>query len=174
MSDQRSVRAELERKKVQLALMKQKREQKLLENMSQNPEKRERLDDVDSILHAVGISPSLSRASTAPVNVSSMDQSRLSATTSPDIGASSVPPMPQQQPQSAPHAPTPLEVVHVNQINIPPRERVLYTKSTQTNPSTPSQNEQAVSQGDAPQQKSYYGKQNNPSSVNSLPNQQKA
>lgn len=148
----------------------------------QNLDSQERLEDADAVLHALGLSASLSRASTAPSNVSSMDQSRLHAQ-SPDM-ASTISQQPQQasqfssslndsfvlqQHQSTPKSYVPLEVVHVNQINIPPKERVYYTKSTQTPapinvPQVPS--DSASPQGDATQQKSYYGKQ---TTTNTIP-----
>lgn len=180
MADRRSVRAELERKRIQLAQMRQERERRsaqLLqegENSSRNSDIRERMEDADAILQAVGISTSLSRASTAPSNVSSMDQARLLAA-SPDVTtvitsqnfSSSL--NDQFVMQSTPKTAVPLEVVHVNQINIPPKERVYYTKSTQTlTPTTPPHqvDQPPAPQGDTPQQKSYYGKQTN--STNSL------
>lgn len=154
MSDRRSVRAELERKRIQLAQMKQERERRsqMLQNENANPkalDSKGKLDDADAVLHALGLSAlSLSRASTAPSNVSSMDQSRLQAQ-SPDAGSDGTTlsqPLSQQQQQfspslndsylqqqqSTPKPAVPLQVVHVNQINIAPKERVYYTKSTQT------------------------------------------
>lgn len=198
MADRRSVRAELERKKVQLAQMRQERERRSQmlqesDNSSRNLDSRERLEDADAVLHALGLSASLSRASTAPSNVSSLDQTRNSVA-SPDVSqpaaAVSLQPQQQQQPvssslndsfviQSTPRIAVPLQVVHVNQINIPPKEKVYYTKSTQTPaPIVPPQvADQSLPQGEAPQQKSYYGKQiptvghqNNPSTNNSLSN----
>uniref|UniRef100_A0A6G1SLZ6 Cytoplasmic dynein 1 intermediate chain 1 n=1 Tax=Aceria tosichella TaxID=561515 RepID=A0A6G1SLZ6_9ACAR len=189
MSDRRSVRAELERKRIQLAQMKQERERRsrLLQDETANPnnlDNPERLGDADAVLHALGLSVlSLSRASTAPSNVSSMDQSRLQAQ-SPESGsllAGSSQPVTQQQLttnlsdscvnqqnfESTPKTAVPLQVVHVNQINIAPKERVYYTKSTQTPAPPPIQNSTTTDSG-APQTtqpKSYYGKQ----SVNAIP-----
>jgi len=176
MADRKSVRAELERKRIQLAQMRQERERRSRilqedEALTHNSENRERVEDADAVLLALGLSTPLSRASTAPSNVSSLDQSRLNAL-SPDVATN-------QQQQFSPSLndsfvtqPTskqavPLQVVHVNQINIAPRERVYYTKSTQTPSQAPIQNDQSVPQGDAPQQKSYYGKQHTP--LNALP-----
>lgn len=214
MSDRKSVRAELERKRIQLAQMRQERERRSRmiqgDNAAQlNLDNPERLEDADAVLHALGLSSSLSRASTAPSNVSSMDQSRV-LSQSPDVGstASQATTTASQQPQqqaslsslnesySTPPAPTktstPLQVVHVNQINIAPKERVYYTKSTQTPTAatvaaaaaaaTASSGQQNSSdsngapQGDgAQQQKSYYGKQSSdaipslwPAGVNQL------
>lgn len=185
MSDRQAVRAELERKRIQLAQMRQERERRSRmlqesENSSQNKENRDKLDDADAVLQALGISAALSRASTAPSNVSAMDQSRISAA-SPDSGQlGQLQTQLQQQLQqqqlnpslsdpfsgpinSTPKPLVPLELVHVNQINIAPKERVYYTKSTQTPAPivVPPQGDQAVPQSDAPQQKSYYGKQTN-------------
>lgn len=114
-------------------------------------------EDADSVLHALGLSASLSRASTAPSNVSSLDQSR-NIIGSPDISqqqqASSLNDSTSIREQLVEESPkTPLQVVHVNQINIPPKEKVHYTKSTQT-PAA----EQATPPGESLQQKSYYGK----------------
>lgn len=145
MGDRKSVRAELERKKIQLAQMRQERErrsrllQEYTENSSQGPENRERIGDADAVLQALGLSASLSRVSTAPSQVSSLDQSRFTNVTLPESNQQQ-----QQQQfssslneslvsQSAPsRSVAPLQVVQVNQINIPPKERVYYTKSTQT------------------------------------------
>lgn len=183
MADRRALRAELERKRIQLAQMRQERERRSAQTLQEGEistrtvDSHDRLEDADAVLHALGISTSLSRASTAPSNVSAMDQVRLQAT-SPDVSqvAST-----QQQfstslndqfvVQSTPKTAVPLEVVHVNQINIPPKERVYYTKSTQTPaPITPphSSDQPLTPQGDTPQQKSYYGKQTNMSNANPL------
>lgn len=186
MSDRQAVRAELERKRIQLAQMRQERERRSRmlqesENLSLSTENREKIDDADAVLQALGISASLSRASTAPSTVSALDQSRISAT-SPDPSQLTQIQQQQQQQQhltpslndsfpgminSTPKTTVPLEIVHVNQINIAPKERVYYTKSTQTPaPIAPPQGDQSVPQGDAPQQKSYYGKQTNSTTVN--------
>lgn len=206
MSDRKSVRAELERKRIQLAQMRQERERRsrMLQDENLNPTNpdghQDKLDDADAVLHALGLSASLSRASTAPSNVSSLDQSRLHAQ-SPDTGSTVSQQQQQQQQisqqqssqqfstslndsfslqaqqqQSTPKAVVPLQVVHVNQINIPPKERVYYTKSTQTPapinvpPQLPSESGGVASQGDAPQ-KSYYGKQHKsqPQTPNAIP-----
>lgn len=179
MADRRSVRAELERKRIQLAQMRQERERRSQmlqesDNSSKNLDNRDRLEDADAVLHALGLSASLSRASTAPSNVSSLDQTR-NRVVSPDVSQSAAAvSLPQQQQQSVssslndsfviqstPKIAVPLQVVHVNQINIPPKEKVYYTKSTQTPaPIVPPQAaDQTTPQGEAPQQKSYYGKQ---------------
>ena len=181
MADRRSARAELERKRIQLAQMKQERERRLLrenENQSNASENRDRSEDADAVLQALGLYTSLSRASTAPSNVSTMEQARTTTTPSLDLSQTSS----QQQPplssslndalimHSTPKTAVPLQVVHVNQINIPPKERVYYTKSTQTPaPIVPTQNDQIVPQSDAPQQKSYYGKQTNMPNVVATP-----
>lgn len=180
MADRKSVRAELERKRIQLAQMRQERERRSRmlqedENTLQNSDIK--MEDADAVLHALGLSGSLSRASTAPSNVSSMDRT---STQSPDVSQLSNIPAKQEYPSSlnenfvmqssSPKTAVPLQVVHVNQINIPPKERVYYTKSTQTPaPPAPSSHQQiqqssvegqeGTQQSDAPQQKSYYGKQ---------------
>lgn len=188
MADRKSVRAELERKKIQLAQMRQERERRsrMLQDENSSPlnlENPDRLEDADSVLHALGLSASLSRASTAPSNVSSMDQSRLLAQSADSEFTSShqnsLSQQPQQfsnslnesfvseQPHSASKTSVSLQMVHVNQINIAPKERVYYTKSTQTQTAATAaavaqQNasDPGVPQGDgAIQQKSYYGKQ---------------
>ena len=158
----------------------------MLQDQNANPkilDNPARLEDADAVLQALGLSAPLSRASTAPSNVSSLDQSRTQIQ-SPDLTGSLLSQQSQQQTsqqfstslnesfviaqqqqqlqQSTQKAPVPLEVVHVNQINIAPKERVYYTKSTQTPapivvPQTPG--DSAPPTGDAPQQKSYYGKQ---------------
>lgn len=133
MADRRSVRAELERKRIQLAQMRQERERRsqMLQESDNSPRNPE---DADSVLHALGLSASLSRASTAPSNVSSLDQTR-NIIVSPDISqqqhASSLNDSTSIREQLVEESPkTPLQVVHVNQINIPPKEKVYHTKST--------------------------------------------
>lgn len=182
MADRKSVRAELERKRVQLAQMRQERERRSRmhqedENTSQNSENRERIEDADAVLQALGLTASLSRVSTAPSTLMT-DQTRSDGSS---LNNSLVSPLlPQQRQnqsiqaqlstslndsyvmQSTPRVSVPLQVVHVNQINIPPKERLYYTKSTQTHAPIvpPAQLDQTgTTPADAPQQKSYYGKQ---------------
>lgn len=196
MSDRRSVRAELERKRIQLAQMRQERERRsrMMQDEStnlSNLDRQERLEDADAILHSLGLSASLSRASTAPSNVSSLDRSgsNLQAQ-SPDVGSSStlvsqqaITPqllsqttsLNENSTQSNLKTAVPLQVVHVNQINIPPKERVYYTKSTQTSmsASVSAQDDPSAQGIDAPQQKSYYGKQSSiPPALQSATGQQ--
>jgi len=181
MSDRRSrTRVELERKRILLAQMREEKERRsrLLqdENVRSFRFEEARLEDADDVLNALGYP--IPRVSTAPSDVSSLDQSgsRLQAQ-SPDVGSSSSQQAisslqqitssaslkdnltPQSQANVKPDIP--LQVVHVNQINIPPKERVYYTKSTQTPvpASISSQDDQSAQGADAPQQKSYYGKQ---------------
>lgn len=193
MADREANRAALERKRIQLARLRQERErrsQRQDENASPlNIGQSDRLESADDVLHALGLSASLSRASTAPSNVSAMDQSILSAQ-SPDTGSTvsqqTATSIQQQQPQqyltslndslqssTATKTAVPLQVVHVNQINIIPKERVYYTKETQTPTaataaaaaaaaaaSQTNTSDPGAPQGEgAPQQKSYYGKQ---------------
>lgn len=147
-----------------------------------------RLEDADAVIQSLNLTAALSRASTAPSDVSALNQSRVSSTFSPELGTvsdhltshqlSSSLNIDSAQQQSTPkHAPVSLEVVHVNQINIPPKERVSYTKSTQTTapaatPSTQNHHhsnqngDQQLQTGESglelqadgilPQQKSYY------------------
>ena len=186
MADRKKVRAELERKKIQLAQMRQEREKRsrMLQDENSSPLNLDNPEDADSLIKRLGLSETLSRASTAPSNVSSMDQSRLLAQ-SPDSGPTTShqnsilqqnqqssnslnEPLVTQQPlPSAPKTAVPLQMVHVNQINIAPKERVYYTKSTQTPTAATAAaaaqqiaSESGAPQGDgAVQQKSYYGKQ---------------
>lgn len=177
MADRRLVRAELERKRIQLAQMKLDRERRSqilreCENSSQNSDNRDRVEDADAILHALGISSPISRVSTAPSNVSSMDQAAQSNTNalSPDIShivAQHQHPNQQHSsslndnfsPNSSLKQPVSLQVVHVNQVDIPPKEKLTYTKETQT-PTTPSHSQdQTATHGDTLQQNPYYGKQ---------------
>lgn len=204
MADRRSVRAELERKRIQLAQMRQERERRSRmhqedENIpAQNLDSREKLEDADAVLKALGLSASLSRVSTAPSTLV-MDQSRSSeivGSSSPSLENTLVSPalhQQQKQPQqlstslndsyvmqsSLPKAAVPLQIVHVNQVNIPPKERLYYTKSTQTSTSPglgPALDNQiadklvnataaGLSPSDVPQQKSYYGKQTKSNSM---------
>lgn len=177
MTDRRLVRAELERKRIQLAQMKLDRERRSQilregENSSQTSDNRERMEDADAILHALGISSPISRVSTAPSNVSCMDQAAQSNMNapSPDISHIVAQQHPNQQssslndtfsPNLSLKSPVSLQVVHVNQVDIPPKEKLTYTKETQT-PTTPSHSQdQTVAQGDTLQQNPYYGKQTN-------------
>lgn len=187
MSDRQSVRAELVRKQQQLAQMRLERERRsrMLQDENINPSNldgQEKFEDADAVLRALGLSASLSRASTAPSNVSSLDQSASRLLQSPDPNTSkqtsqhAITPQQSSQSfslndnllanqQSTPRTSTPLEVVHVNQINIPPKERVYYTKSTQTPVPASVLNQEDPTQGaEAPQQKSYYGKQSSSTS----------
>lgn len=174
MADRRLVRAELERKRIQLAQMKLDRERRSQilregENSSQTSDSRERIEDADAILHALGISSPISRVSTAPSNVSSMDQAAQSSTNAPSPDISHI--VAQQSsslndtfsPNLSLKSPVPLQVVHVNQVDIPPKEILTYTKETQTpTPTTPSHSQdQTATQGDTLQQNPYYGKQTN-------------
>lgn len=210
MSDRRSVRAELERKRIQLAQMREERERRSRLQLSSNTDENTsrdtnndrlshgRAENADDVLDALGLSASLSRSTTAPSNVSSLDQYRLQ---SPDTsggggGGNSASfggqfqhekfsaSLGNQQKTSTPTIPfdisttqsshqksqqqIPLQVVHVNQINIAPKELVYYSKSTQTAASQTDSN--ALESGEfltggsnenleTPQQKSYYGKQ---------------
>lgn len=155
MSDRKSVRAELERKRIQLAQMREERERRsrLLQGEDENIRPSDspnttasRTGEADSIIQSLGLSATLSRALTVPSNVSSLDQSqRAQNVNSPDVsqifshGQQSLTDSQSYHPSnSTPRSVVPLEVVHVNQINIPPKERVYYSKSTQTTaPTTP-------------------------------------
>lgn len=182
MADRRSVRAELERKRIQLAQMRQERERRsrmLQENQENSTPDTDgsnanKLEDADAVLQALGLSAaSLSRASTAPSNVSTLDHTRLSAT-SPDVSQ-----LNQQHQQystslneslvssqsiSQPKTSLPLQVVHVNQIDIQPKERVSYDKTTQT-VELDSDSPAGKLESSAPQN-SYYGKHKSSNSAN--------
>lgn len=176
MADRRSVRAELERKRIQLAQMRQVRERRSQilqegENLSQTGDSRERIEDADAILHALGLSSSISRVSTAPSNVSSMDPAAQSNTSATSPDTSHVVQRHSQQlssslndnfaPASSTKPPVSLQVVHVNQVNIPPKEKLTYTKETQTPTTQSLTQDQTTAQGDTLQQNPYYGKQTN-------------
>lgn len=183
--NRKAFRAELERKRIQLAKIRQERERRSRVNQeneaaSQSSVGGPVVEDADAIIQALGLSNSLSRASTAPSNVSSLDQSRFNISQSPDISQLNLSQQPQSQistasltdtlsVQSTTKSSAPLQLVHVNQINIQPKERLTYTKSTQTPapPSQVSQNDIPVSQGDNVQPSKFYGKQidSNPSAT---------
>lgn len=196
MDDRRSVRAELERKKILLAQMREERERRsrLLNGDDQNQPNsslnRDIPDDADGVLRMLGISSTISRASTVPSNVSSLDQSqRLSTATLNDSHASvsgqqslhdklssSLTDNQLLQGLSSNHrSNVPLQVVQVNQINIQPKERVSYAKSTQTPapPPTPPEDDQVEAQPDAPKQsannQSRQANQSTSTSLNSSP-----
>lgn len=193
MADRRSVRAELEKKRIQLAQMKEERERRsrmrqddenTLPQQFVSAENKDRLnEDADAVLQAFGLS-NLSRASTAPSGVSTMhqqdsfsstgphapnishltskNQSSASLNSSLDVSNSAA--------ASVKKPVVPLQVVHVNQISIAPKEKVYYTKSTQTL-------EAKIQPGDTPvslnnkSQSNYYGKQKDSNATTTpLPN----
>ena len=178
-----NIRAELERKRVLLAqkiaqkkeAAERRRYDRLLQDENANPDNfddQPRPGDADDILRQLGLSPALSRASTAPSNVSAMEVSRSQLIN--NSGTAPSPDVASQQQQfstslnvdsSVTKPAVPLEVVHVNQINIVPQEKVVYTKSTQTVLPHPPTTDPSLPE-DAIKQNKYYGKQainaNNP------------
>lgn len=179
MTERNPLRAELERKKIQLAQLRQEKERRSRvqdENIfaNRNPDgsstSRDRSQDADAVLQALGLSSTLSRASTVPSNVSSLEQSQLlQSVASPSsqgnnlnerLSFSSNDQQHFQTLNTTPRSSVPLQVVHVNQINIAPKERVYYSKSTQTQVSTtpPPELDQAADRADVAPPKSYYTK----------------
>lgn len=131
MSDRRQ---ELERKKQKLALIREEKEKRRREKAreaeeaaknSTKPEKDLRAQ-TEELLESLGI----------PANESPI--SRLNSSPRSDTPEVHSSPTPDSQPSSAPQSGSwnskkpALQVVSVNQVNIPPKEKVIYNKQTQT------------------------------------------
>lgn len=176
-------RLEMERKRRQLAQIKEDKlrqaalaeKERLrraqLNQGNENSPLGTKSDDPDTILQSLGIP-----LSSISSSFSTLDQSQLLPNvTSPDVshlqsqsshqndGTSSIFADQSTSIQSSNSTATatarqsnPLQVVHVNQINIPPKERLAYSKSTQTSVSTSPPPEEETAQGDVVPRKSYY------------------
>ncbi|XP_054707258.1 cytoplasmic dynein 1 intermediate chain 2-like isoform X2 [Uloborus diversus] len=142
MSDRRQ---ELERKKQKLALIREEKEKRRREKAKEAEEAAKSTDrpekdlraQTEELLESLGISSNespISRLGSSPRSVT------------PEIRSS---PIPDSQPSSAPQSGSwnskkpSLSLVSVNQVNIPPKEKVIYNKQTQTAASTNNQDREA-------------------------------
>lgn len=188
MGDRQRLREELERKKIYLAQMKEDRERR--SRMNQNVLSPQFLtedrpnENADDILRAFGLS-NLSRASTAPSTVSALH--RESPTTNLDnqtvinhpdqsnnnessvlsklniLDRTYLSDVKQQQQPHSDSVRTPKQIVQITQTSIPLKEKVLYTKATQTLDSTTQTTGELPHHGNkSSQQSNYYGKQTDP------------